>query len=79
MRLAQLAALIHAQPRLFQPLLDAPALGSVHAAAVIDTATGKQLYARGAATPMTPASTVKIATAATEATSTTVPAVAASR
>ncbi|MFH9618512.1 D-alanyl-D-alanine carboxypeptidase/D-alanyl-D-alanine-endopeptidase [Streptomyces pratensis] len=47
-----------------EPLLDAPALGSVHAAAVIDTATGKQLYARGAATPMTPASTVKIATAA---------------
>ncbi|MFI2783619.1 D-alanyl-D-alanine carboxypeptidase/D-alanyl-D-alanine endopeptidase [Streptomyces sp. ALB3] len=46
------------------PLLDAPALGTVRSAVVIDTATGKQVYARGAATPMTPASTVKIATAA---------------
>ncbi|MFJ8863014.1 D-alanyl-D-alanine carboxypeptidase/D-alanyl-D-alanine-endopeptidase [Streptomyces sp. NPDC102451] len=46
------------------PLLDAPALGSVRTAVVVDAATGKQLYARGATTPMTPASTVKIATAA---------------
>lgn len=46
------------------PLLDVPALGSVRAAVVVDTATGEQLYARGAATPMTPASTVKIATTA---------------
>ncbi|MFI6121185.1 D-alanyl-D-alanine carboxypeptidase/D-alanyl-D-alanine-endopeptidase [Streptomyces sp. NPDC051064] len=46
------------------PLLDAPALGSVRTAVVVDAATGKQLYARGAGTPMTPASTVKIATAA---------------
>ncbi|WP_406151904.1 D-alanyl-D-alanine carboxypeptidase/D-alanyl-D-alanine-endopeptidase [Streptomyces sp. NBC_01012] len=46
------------------PLLDTPALGSVSTAVVVDAATGKQLYARGAATPMTPASTVKIATAA---------------
>ncbi|MFE6039521.1 D-alanyl-D-alanine carboxypeptidase/D-alanyl-D-alanine-endopeptidase [Streptomyces sp. NPDC056452] len=43
------------------PLLDAPALGTVRTAVVVDTATGEQLYARGAATPMTPASTVKIA------------------
>ncbi|MFE9722438.1 D-alanyl-D-alanine carboxypeptidase/D-alanyl-D-alanine-endopeptidase [Streptomyces sp. NPDC005794] len=47
-----------------EPLLDAPALGPVRTAVVVDTATGKQLYARGAAAPMTPASTVKIATAA---------------
>ncbi|KPC81998.1 MULTISPECIES: D-alanyl-D-alanine carboxypeptidase/D-alanyl-D-alanine-endopeptidase [Streptomyces] len=46
------------------PLLDAPALGSVRTAVVVDASTGKQLYARGAATPMTPASTVKIATTA---------------
>ncbi|MFJ6855925.1 D-alanyl-D-alanine carboxypeptidase/D-alanyl-D-alanine-endopeptidase [Streptomyces sp. NPDC091271] len=46
------------------PLLDAPALGSVRTAVVVDAATGKQLFARGAGTPMTPASTVKIATAA---------------
>ncbi|WP_406394162.1 D-alanyl-D-alanine carboxypeptidase/D-alanyl-D-alanine-endopeptidase [Streptomyces sp. NBC_00887] len=43
------------------PLLNAPALGTVRTAVVVDTATGEQLYARGAATPMTPASTVKIA------------------
>lgn len=43
-------------------LLDVPALGTLRTAAVIDTATGKQLYGHGAATPMTPASTVKIAT-----------------
>ncbi|WP_307126411.1 D-alanyl-D-alanine carboxypeptidase/D-alanyl-D-alanine-endopeptidase [Streptomyces sp. B1I3] len=46
------------------PLLDDPALGALRTAAVVDTATGKQLYARGAATPMTPASTVKLATVA---------------
>ncbi len=46
------------------PLLDSPALGSVRAAVVVDAATGKQLFAQGAATPMTPASTVKIATTA---------------
>ncbi|MCX4963887.1 D-alanyl-D-alanine carboxypeptidase/D-alanyl-D-alanine-endopeptidase [Streptomyces sp. NBC_00654] len=45
-------------------LLDAPALGTRATAAVIDTATGEQLYGHGAATLMTPASTVKIATAA---------------
>ncbi|WP_432105180.1 D-alanyl-D-alanine carboxypeptidase/D-alanyl-D-alanine endopeptidase [Streptomyces sp. bgisy091] len=46
------------------PLLDVPALGSVRTGVVVDTATGKQVYARGAGTPMTPASTVKIATTA---------------
>ncbi|MET9927954.1 MULTISPECIES: D-alanyl-D-alanine carboxypeptidase/D-alanyl-D-alanine-endopeptidase [unclassified Streptomyces] len=46
------------------PLIAAPELGTEVAASVVDTATGKQLYGRGAATPMTPASTVKIATAA---------------
>ncbi|MYR36452.1 D-alanyl-D-alanine carboxypeptidase/D-alanyl-D-alanine-endopeptidase [Streptomyces sp. SID4944] len=45
------------------PLIAAPELGTQVAASVVDTATGKQLYGRGAATPMTPASTVKIATA----------------
>ncbi|MDX2732771.1 D-alanyl-D-alanine carboxypeptidase/D-alanyl-D-alanine-endopeptidase [Streptomyces sp. PA03-2a] len=44
------------------PLLNASALGTVRTAAVIDTATGKRLYGKGADTPMTPASTVKIAT-----------------
>ncbi|MER7699947.1 D-alanyl-D-alanine carboxypeptidase/D-alanyl-D-alanine-endopeptidase [Streptomyces sp. NPDC096095] len=44
------------------PLMGAPALGGKVAASVIDTATGEQLYASGAASPMTPASTIKIAT-----------------
>ncbi|MFJ1593628.1 D-alanyl-D-alanine carboxypeptidase/D-alanyl-D-alanine-endopeptidase [Kitasatospora albolonga] len=44
------------------PLIDAPELGSRTTASVIDTATGKQLYGRAPATPMTPASTIKIAT-----------------
>ncbi|MCX4731304.1 D-alanyl-D-alanine carboxypeptidase/D-alanyl-D-alanine-endopeptidase [Streptomyces sp. NBC_01363] len=44
------------------PLLKDPALGTRHAAVVIDTAGGEQLYGQGAGTPMTPASTVKIAT-----------------
>ncbi|MGW7370092.1 D-alanyl-D-alanine carboxypeptidase/D-alanyl-D-alanine endopeptidase [Streptomyces sp. NPDC054841] len=46
------------------PLMDDPRLGPVRTASVVDVATGKQLYGRGASTPMTPASTVKIATAA---------------
>ncbi|MFF9074153.1 D-alanyl-D-alanine carboxypeptidase/D-alanyl-D-alanine-endopeptidase [Streptomyces sp. NPDC014735] len=45
-------------------LLKDPALGTARAAVVIDTATGKRLYEQGADTPMTPASTVKIATSA---------------
>ncbi|MFE5106529.1 D-alanyl-D-alanine carboxypeptidase/D-alanyl-D-alanine-endopeptidase [Streptomyces sp. NPDC056663] len=44
------------------PLLNASALGTVRTAVVIDTATGKRLYGKGADTAMTPASTVKIAT-----------------
>ncbi|MEV7402762.1 D-alanyl-D-alanine carboxypeptidase/D-alanyl-D-alanine-endopeptidase [Streptomyces sp. NPDC091267] len=44
------------------PLLKNPALGTRRSAVVIDTATGKRLYGQGADTPMTPASTVKIAT-----------------
>ncbi|MFI1191132.1 D-alanyl-D-alanine carboxypeptidase/D-alanyl-D-alanine-endopeptidase [Streptomyces californicus] len=44
------------------PLVDAPGLGNKLAASVVDTATGEQLYGHGATTPMTPASTIKIAT-----------------
>ncbi|UZI30475.1 D-alanyl-D-alanine carboxypeptidase/D-alanyl-D-alanine-endopeptidase [Streptomyces sp. VB1] len=46
------------------PLIGAPELGDKVAASVIDTATGKQLYGTGATAPMTPASTIKIATTA---------------
>ncbi|MEU4180155.1 D-alanyl-D-alanine carboxypeptidase/D-alanyl-D-alanine-endopeptidase [Streptomyces sp. NPDC026589] len=46
------------------PLIGAPGLGDRVAASVIDTATGKQLYGTRATAPMTPASTVKIATTA---------------
>ncbi|MFI5803778.1 D-alanyl-D-alanine carboxypeptidase/D-alanyl-D-alanine-endopeptidase [Streptomyces sp. NPDC051561] len=49
--------------RTLGPLLDDPALGPLRTASVVDVATGKQLYGRGADTAMTPASTVKIATA----------------
>ncbi|MFK8906742.1 D-alanyl-D-alanine carboxypeptidase/D-alanyl-D-alanine-endopeptidase [Streptomyces sp. YS-3] len=45
------------------PLLTSPGLGPQPSAAVYDTATGKQLYGQRADTAMTPASTVKIATA----------------
>lgn len=45
-----------------EPLLRNDALGTRRAAVVIDTATGKRLYGKGADAPMTPASTVKIAT-----------------
>ncbi|MGN9819278.1 D-alanyl-D-alanine carboxypeptidase/D-alanyl-D-alanine endopeptidase [Streptomyces sp. SD11] len=45
------------------PLLDDPALGSDRAGAVVDMATGKRLYGKGADDPLTPASTTKIATA----------------
>ncbi|MEU3186414.1 D-alanyl-D-alanine carboxypeptidase/D-alanyl-D-alanine-endopeptidase [Streptomyces sp. NPDC006923] len=43
------------------PLLDSPALGRTRTASVVDVATGKELYGKSAGTPMTPASTVKIA------------------
>ncbi|MFF0555435.1 D-alanyl-D-alanine carboxypeptidase/D-alanyl-D-alanine-endopeptidase [Streptomyces sp. NPDC004266] len=46
------------------PLLADPGLGTLRTASVVDTATGEQLYGEGAGTPMTPASTVKIATTA---------------
>ncbi|WP_405854748.1 D-alanyl-D-alanine carboxypeptidase/D-alanyl-D-alanine-endopeptidase [Streptomyces sp. NBC_00090] len=46
------------------PLLADPGLGPLRTASVVDTATGTQLYGEGAGTPMTPASTVKIATVA---------------
>ncbi|MFF5702016.1 D-alanyl-D-alanine carboxypeptidase/D-alanyl-D-alanine-endopeptidase [Streptomyces sp. NPDC012794] len=45
------------------PLLADPALGTVRAASVVDTATGRVLYESGAGEAMTPASTIKIATA----------------
>ncbi|QQM42539.1 D-alanyl-D-alanine carboxypeptidase/D-alanyl-D-alanine endopeptidase [Streptomyces liliifuscus] len=45
------------------PLLDNAALGSERAAAVVDLATGKRLYGKGAGDALTPASTTKIATA----------------
>ncbi|TRO61742.1 D-alanyl-D-alanine carboxypeptidase/D-alanyl-D-alanine-endopeptidase [Streptomyces sp. IB201691-2A2] len=45
------------------PLLGDPALGSERAAAVVDLATGKRLYGKGADDALTPASTTKIATA----------------
>ncbi|MFI8422395.1 D-alanyl-D-alanine carboxypeptidase/D-alanyl-D-alanine-endopeptidase [Streptomyces sp. NPDC085479] len=50
--------------RTLVPLLADPGLGTSRTASVVDTATGRQLYGEGAGTPMTPASTVKIATAA---------------
>ncbi|MFI1888861.1 D-alanyl-D-alanine carboxypeptidase/D-alanyl-D-alanine endopeptidase [Streptomyces jumonjinensis] len=46
------------------PLLDDPALGSLRTASVVDATTGRRLYGKGEAKPMTPASTIKIATAA---------------
>ncbi|MEU6373279.1 D-alanyl-D-alanine carboxypeptidase/D-alanyl-D-alanine-endopeptidase [Streptomyces sp. NPDC046909] len=45
------------------PLLRGAALGTSHAAVVVDVATGKRLYGTGADTALTPASTTKIATA----------------
>ncbi|MFI8963586.1 D-alanyl-D-alanine carboxypeptidase/D-alanyl-D-alanine-endopeptidase [Streptomyces sp. NPDC053493] len=45
------------------PLLGDPGLGPLRTASVVDATTGRQLYGEGATTPMTPASTVKIATA----------------
>ncbi|MFD8717907.1 D-alanyl-D-alanine carboxypeptidase/D-alanyl-D-alanine-endopeptidase [Streptomyces sp. NPDC059629] len=45
------------------PLLGASALGATRTAVVVDVATGRRLYGTGADTPLTPASTTKIATA----------------
>ncbi|MBT2440403.1 D-alanyl-D-alanine carboxypeptidase/D-alanyl-D-alanine-endopeptidase [Streptomyces sp. ISL-36] len=47
---------------LLVPLLADPGLGPLRTASVVDATTGKQLYGEGATTPMTPASTIKIAT-----------------
>ncbi|MFI2078008.1 D-alanyl-D-alanine carboxypeptidase/D-alanyl-D-alanine endopeptidase [Streptomyces triculaminicus] len=47
-----------------EPLLGDSALGTDHAASVVDVATGEQLYGSGEGTAYTPASTIKIATAA---------------
>ncbi|MEU0334914.1 D-alanyl-D-alanine carboxypeptidase/D-alanyl-D-alanine-endopeptidase [Streptomyces sp. NPDC006193] len=47
-----------------EPVLDSPALGDSHAAAVVDVATGARLYGDGSGKALTPASTTKIATAA---------------
>ncbi|MEU8521095.1 D-alanyl-D-alanine carboxypeptidase/D-alanyl-D-alanine-endopeptidase [Streptomyces sp. NBC_01216] len=44
------------------PLLADPGLGPLRTACVVDVATGHRLYGEGATTPMTPASTIKIAT-----------------
>ncbi|GHB69376.1 D-alanyl-D-alanine carboxypeptidase [Streptomyces cirratus] len=46
-----------------EPLLADPALGSARSASVVDAATGEVLYESGSREAMTPASTVKIATA----------------
>ncbi|MFJ8695021.1 D-alanyl-D-alanine carboxypeptidase/D-alanyl-D-alanine endopeptidase [Streptomyces roseolilacinus] len=46
------------------PLFRVPGLGAPRTAAVVDVATGRRLYGQGAATPMPPASTIKIATTA---------------
>lgn len=48
--------------RMLAPLLGDPGLGPVRTASVIDVATGRRLYGEGAEAPMTPASTIKIAT-----------------
>jgi serine-type D-Ala-D-Ala carboxypeptidase/endopeptidase (penicillin-binding protein 4) len=49
--------------RALGPLLHSSALGSSHSAAVVDAATGALLYGDRAAAPITPASTIKLATA----------------
>ncbi|MFF8959228.1 D-alanyl-D-alanine carboxypeptidase/D-alanyl-D-alanine-endopeptidase [Streptomyces sp. NPDC014894] len=46
------------------PLFDDPGLGPLRTASVIDVSTGRPLYGRGETKAMTPASTIKIATAA---------------
>ncbi|WP_311614901.1 D-alanyl-D-alanine carboxypeptidase/D-alanyl-D-alanine endopeptidase [Streptomyces hesseae] len=47
-----------------EPLLKDSALGSDHAAAVVDATTGERLYGVGQSDAYTPASTIKLATAA---------------
>ncbi|MET7618446.1 D-alanyl-D-alanine carboxypeptidase/D-alanyl-D-alanine-endopeptidase [Streptomyces sp. NPDC005408] len=48
--------------KVLAPLLGDSGLGTVRTACVVDLATGKRLYGKGASDPMTPASTIKIAT-----------------
>ncbi|WP_200264067.1 D-alanyl-D-alanine carboxypeptidase/D-alanyl-D-alanine-endopeptidase [Streptomyces sp. HSG2] len=48
---------------LLERLLSDPALGSRQTASVVDLTTGERLYGTGLDTPLTPASTTKIATA----------------
>ncbi|MCF3963370.1 D-alanyl-D-alanine carboxypeptidase/D-alanyl-D-alanine endopeptidase [Streptomyces fuscigenes] len=48
--------------RTLGPLLSSPALGHVTTASVVDVETGRQLYGKNPTRPMTPASTVKLAT-----------------
>ncbi|MEU4212114.1 D-alanyl-D-alanine carboxypeptidase/D-alanyl-D-alanine-endopeptidase [Streptomyces sp. NPDC026206] len=47
-----------------EPLLQDSALGSEHSASVVDVTTGELLYGSGQDAPYTPASTIKLATAA---------------
>lgn len=47
-----------------EPLLDSAELGPDPSASVVDAATGREVYGKGAGDAMTPASTTKIATAA---------------
>ncbi|MYZ36834.1 D-alanyl-D-alanine carboxypeptidase/D-alanyl-D-alanine-endopeptidase [Streptomyces sp. MnatMP-M17] len=61
---AELADLSAGLGKTLGPLLDDKALGKLRTASVVDAATGKPLYGKAADTPMTPASTVKIATMA---------------
>ncbi len=49
--------------RALEPVLDDAALGPRASGSVVDVATGTPLYAEGAASPMAPASTVKLVTA----------------
>nr|WP_232789800.1 D-alanyl-D-alanine carboxypeptidase/D-alanyl-D-alanine-endopeptidase [Streptomyces jeddahensis] len=49
--------------KVLDPLLNGGSLGAQRTAAVVDAATGKQLYGKGAGEALTPASTTKIATA----------------
>ncbi|WP_374064139.1 D-alanyl-D-alanine carboxypeptidase/D-alanyl-D-alanine endopeptidase [Streptomyces himalayensis] len=49
--------------KVLAPLLNSGSLGAQRTAAVVDAATGKQLYGKGAGEALTPASTTKIATA----------------
>ncbi|MFF8910045.1 D-alanyl-D-alanine carboxypeptidase/D-alanyl-D-alanine endopeptidase [Streptomyces olivaceoviridis] len=53
----------NALSHVLDPLLKAPALGSSHAAAVVDVTTGDRLYGADAGKALAPASTTKIATA----------------